>query len=157
MVKKIFSIPMALVLLVVGGGIVWFGLYIRGNMQATIATMIPAEGRVVALETRERPGKQSTYRPIVEFVSETGQSVRFTDSTGSNPPAHRVGDTVEVLYDPATPEFAMVNSFFNIHGVSLIPLIVGGAFTLFGAVALVSGIISLIKLGVLGGVLLSRK
>jgi len=42
----------------------------------------------------------AAYSPVVEFRTMEGQTVRFTDSTGTVPPEYEVGAKVKVLYDP---------------------------------------------------------
>jgi hypothetical protein len=40
----------------------------------------------------------TTYYPIVRFRTERNVVVEFKDDVGSNPPSHRTGDRVTVLY-----------------------------------------------------------
>ncbi|HYM02032.1 MAG TPA: DUF3592 domain-containing protein, partial [Stellaceae bacterium] len=60
-----------------------------------------AEGQVVRLKEEWRSGSggsRYTYYPIVKFRTPDNATVEFKDSIGSNPPSHRPGDRVTVLY-----------------------------------------------------------
>jgi hypothetical protein len=49
-------------------------------------------------------GNSKVYYPVVRFQTESGQSFEEQLNMGSNPPAHQVGDVVEVLYDKSNPK-----------------------------------------------------
>jgi hypothetical protein len=40
----------------------------------------------------------------VQFRTQMNSTVEFKDSVGTNPPSHRTGDKVTVLYLPADPQ-----------------------------------------------------
>jgi hypothetical protein len=85
--------------LVIGLGILFLGWQWRTFTQNQIATMLPAEGRVVDVVSRTKTsgGERKTYfYPVVEFRTADGESVRFESSTGSNPsvvPCRRRGQS----------------------------------------------------------------
>ncbi|WP_448541587.1 DUF3592 domain-containing protein, partial [Roseiflexus sp.] len=100
------------------------------------------------------------FYPVVEFRTADGESVRFEGSTGSNPSAYRVGDTVNVRYDPQTPQSALIDSW-ELWLPSGIVIGVGGFFALMGILALLNALAVLLKwgglLGLLGIILLRRR
>jgi hypothetical protein len=55
--------------------------------------------------------KVTAYYPVVRFVTASGQVVQYTDDVGEDPPAYRVGDSVRVLYDPANPQKARLDTW----------------------------------------------
>ena len=68
---------------------------------------IKAPGIVVGLqENYDSDG--STYTPIVQFRTDSGQSVEFVSSYSSSPPAYKVGETVTVVYPPDNPKEAII-------------------------------------------------
>lgn len=68
---------------------------------------IEAQGVVVGLqENSDSDG--STYAPVVQFKTASGQSVRFISSYYSSPPAYDVGEAVVVVYPPEKPENAII-------------------------------------------------
>jgi Protein of unknown function (DUF3592) len=72
-------------------------------------------------------------RPLIEFEAE-GQTVRFSGPAGASPHRWRVGQSVEVAYDPLNPERVRLGGN---HLAGFWPLVVGVA-TLVGFIALVS-------------------
>ena len=70
-------------------------------------------GNVVRLEeSNSSEGGCCVYSPVIEFVA-GGQTYSFESGNASSPPAYQVGEEVPVLYDPAKPETAQINSFFE--------------------------------------------
>jgi hypothetical protein len=74
-----------------------------------------------------------SYRPVVEFRDAQGQRHVFTSSVSSNPPRYSRGEAVEVIYAPASPDEAVIDSFLDRF---FLPLMFGGLGTLFAAIGL---------------------
>lgn len=92
-----------------------------------------AHGEVIALETSVDSDGDTTYRPRVAFTDEAGQRHVFVGRIGSSPPSFVRGEAVDVIYDPANPERAIIDSFGQRH---LFPLVFGGLGSLFAAVGI---------------------
>ncbi len=89
------------------------------------------EGTVTEL-SYHHSSKGGSYYPEVEFKTPDGRIVHFSGSTGSNPSSYSRGEHVQVLYDPASPEQAKIDSFSEKW---LGPLLLGGlglGFALIG-------------------------
>jgi len=75
------------------------------------------------------------YTPVFEFRTLQGKKVEFSGNLQTNPPQFKVGQTVEVLYDPEDPEEARINRGFNLYFVpaflGLFGLVFGGMGTFF--------------------------
>ncbi|MGH9894056.1 MAG: DUF3592 domain-containing protein, partial [bacterium] len=87
----------------VGVGMLVGSFFVLANTRSFIAEADEADGKVIALDrsyssSSSGSRSSSTYRPVVEFTSATGKRIEFTSSVGSNPPSHRVGEPVTVLY-----------------------------------------------------------
>jgi len=72
------------------------------------AAGLRAPGEVVSLKEEWSSGSGSssghyTYYPIVRFSTPDNARIEFKDSIGSNPPSHRAGDKVTVLYLAENP------------------------------------------------------
>ena len=68
---------------------------------------IEAPGVVVDLqENYDSDG--STYTPVVQFQTSSGQSIEFVSSYSANPPAYDVGESVTVVYPPDNPADAII-------------------------------------------------
>ncbi|MFJ3487341.1 DUF3592 domain-containing protein [Pseudomonas sp. NPDC090202] len=93
---------------------------------------LPAEGIVVSFQVKRSDGS-TYYNPVVEFADRDGEKRSFVSSTGSNPPAYKKGESVDVLYAPHAPEEATINSFFELWGGVVISAILGTVFSSVGA------------------------
>ena len=58
----------------------------------------------------------TVYYPIFTFQDSNGRTHEITSSSGQNPPAYKVGDTVTVLYQSEQPEDAKLDRFFDVWG-----------------------------------------
>lgn len=52
------------------------------------------------------------YSPVVEF-DVNGQAYSFEGDNASDPPAYKVGEVVDVRYDPLDPTTAQIDSYFE--------------------------------------------
>ena len=84
----------------------------------------------IVIEMNEKPTK---YYPRVRFQTRTGETIEFSSGNGSNPPLYEVNDPVTVLYHPANPRVAVIDSFIEIWlgpfiyaGLGLLLLIASG-------------------------------
>jgi hypothetical protein len=107
---------------------------------ALLRTGATARGTVVELRhvpgnPSVRMGKGSVYSPIVRFTPRGGQERTVVGSTNRYPAPWKVGDVVEVLYDPDHPERADLRSelagwgfWFGVWcAVALLPLAMASA------------------------------
>lgn len=116
--------PIGLIFAAVGG---WLYLEDRSLAESGIR----AQGTVVELVRSRDSDGDYTYRPVVEFLDESGTRHAFTGSVGSNPPSRSVGETVDVIYKPWSPGNAMIDGFFDRF---FLPLIFAGMGALFAAI-----------------------
>ena len=83
-------------------------------------------GNVVRLDESESgEGGCCVYSPVIDFVA-GGQTFTFESGNASDPPAYDVGEEVPVLYDPANPETAQIDSFFErwVFPIIIIPAMI---------------------------------
>lgn len=118
-------------LLLIGSGIA-AGLQINKQL-----TWSKATGTVVAVEGCGGGGgsnnnnNQPTYKPVIEYIPEgEGTTYKITSSTCSYP-GPRVGQKIEVLYDPGNPNKAMDASFASTWLVTIVLGVLGLAFVAF--------------------------
>jgi hypothetical protein len=98
--KTIVPILAAVVVLLLG-----IGVFQSMKISRLEAHGLRAEGRVVRLNSEHSSGSSGyTYYPVVRFRTEGNSTVEFKDSVGTNPPSHRTGDKVTVLYLPGDPQ-----------------------------------------------------
>lgn len=70
-----------------------------------------ATGTVVRLvESSDSEGGCCVYSPVVEFEAD-GRTYSFEGDNASDPPAYKVGEQVDVIFDPADPDTAQINKW----------------------------------------------
>ncbi len=108
------------------------------NMK-TLANEKSAPGRVVELIARQEWVSTSSssssssssrrlrefYYPVVEFTLPNQKVQKVELSEGSSPPEHEKGDAVTVLYDPANPRHARIDSISSTILMWILPGITG--------------------------------
>jgi hypothetical protein len=66
------------------------------------------------------------FHPVVQFVTAREQVVRFQASEGHEKRStYQVGNSVRILYDPANPRDARLDTWFSRWGDPLIPVAIG--------------------------------
>ncbi|MBX2965550.1 MAG: DUF3592 domain-containing protein [Cyclobacteriaceae bacterium] len=103
-------------------------LIIKGNQFKQSAQT--AEGVVIDLAVSS--GENDTYAPVVQFVTTAGDTIVFTGSTYSDPPAYDPDEIVTVLYNPAEPAQAVISDFTNLYLWKTIMLVIGLVITVVG-------------------------
>ncbi len=124
---------------IIGAGMLIGTLFIYLNTNKFLATCVLSEGTVIDLVS-SRSDDSYTYSPIVQFEDQYGNQVLFHSSNGSNPPSYSVGETVEVLFDPESPDDAKINGFFSLWGGVLILGILGTVFFAVGGAIIYFGV-----------------
>jgi len=102
------------------GGAVW--AYFK--QQRTVESRVAATGTVVELTT-QATARSSIICPVVEFTTSSGEKIRFTSEFGSRPAGHKIGQSVNVRYDPSDPQKAEIDSAMNQWLVPLILIFMG--------------------------------
>ena len=132
---------MALYLVAGGFGFVAVALCVAALVGARKVLRLRRDGRraratVRELRTRElqmrsadeRVSEDPVFAPVFEFATPDGQVHRI-EGDASSPPSYQVGDEVSVLFDPADPGGARIETFSGLWlGVLLTAL--GGVLTL---------------------------
>ena len=65
---------------------------------------------------------QRVYQPVLAFHTADGREIQAVAGTASNPPLAQPGDVVQVLYDPANPATAEIDSVRG-RGTAVIAII----------------------------------
>ncbi len=134
----------ALAVLLLGALFAGVGAFLARDTVRLSRVGQPAEGRVMDItltESRNDDGDlERHYYSVVEFLTAQEEKIRFTDAVGYGRPAHTVGQTVSVLYDPADPHTARINSLWGLWGFPGIFLGIGGAVLAFSAALFVQAV-----------------
>jgi len=108
-------------------------LWIRSTKER-MKTMINHTGTVVEMIRVERPGETATFYPVIEFKTQTGEVFRFEGKTSGPENEYKIGEQVEILYEPQDPQGAMINSLKELWFPSIALMIIGGGIMLSGIV-----------------------
>jgi hypothetical protein len=119
------------IFLLIGLGLLGGAAFLVVDTRNDIARADKADGTVVALIGERDSDGDTMYYPRVRFITRSGNPVEFTGSVGSSPAAFDVGEPVAVLYDPAEPEEARIDSFFQLWFAALV---LGGIGLVFAAI-----------------------
>jgi hypothetical protein len=124
----------------IGLGMLIGSFFLYQNTAGFIENASIAQGIVVNLEP-SRSSDSTTYRPVVQFTTQTGEKIEFASAASSNPPAYSKGEHVEVLYLAAKPQEARINGYFSLWGGATIVGALGGIFFLVGAGIIVASLL----------------
>ncbi|NTV47862.1 MAG: DUF3592 domain-containing protein [Chlorobiales bacterium] len=92
--------------LIIGGGFWGIRRYVF------LRRSLRAQGMVVEQFVQDSAEQSKFYYPVVEFRTESGETVQFRGGAGNaGGPQIQTGTTVDVLYDPSKPSQAQINSF----------------------------------------------
>ena len=105
----------------------WLYLADRG----LAANGVHTQGTVIDVVSSRDSDGDTSYRPVVEFLDESGARHEFVGKVGSNPPAHSTGERVDVIYSPWSPADAIIDGFVDRF---LLPLVFGVFGTVFAVV-----------------------
>lgn len=112
------------------------------SRQRKMENRVAAVGTVVELTTQiTTSARASIICPVVEFTASSGEKIRFTSDFGSRPAGHKIGQSVNVHYDPVDPQKAEIDSAMNLWLTPLILVFMGVvtcclAFSFLGVYAL---------------------
>ncbi len=101
------------------------------NTQDFLKSALTTSGTVVEL-VPSRSFDSTTYSPVVEFKAQGGTLIKFTSSSGSNPPGYSKGEVVEIFYQKSSPEQAKINDFFSLWAGSIFFGALGSVFFIVG-------------------------
>lgn len=106
----------------------FFGGFAVFELGSFLRTAVSAEGTVVRLDWRvdmRRVRPSSGYQAVVRFRKADGGTHEFVDDSGSDPPRYSIGEKVRVLYDPADPRNAKIDSFRSLWLAPVLALFAG--------------------------------
>ncbi len=117
--------PLFIIFIVAGSGVTLIGLWLLRQARTFKRKALAAEGHYVDATRRTSHDNRYTAYPVVEFQTADGQTVQFEGRVGMPWAKGQVGRRVRVLYDPADPEKAVVDSVVELWFPALIFLAVG--------------------------------
>jgi len=86
----------------------------------------------IAKNGRSLRSRTAPYAAVVAFTTDSGRLITFAQGSASSHPGLHEGDAVNVLYDPVTPERALVDRFWDRWGLTAILFAIGAPFLAAG-------------------------
>jgi Protein of unknown function (DUF3592) len=125
-------------LILVGAVMVGIGVKALLDGRRFNATAVEARGIVVEVaNVREYDSdlERDVTRPypVVEFVTAREQVVRYQPPVDSNPPDYRLGGPLTVLYDPADPQHAVLDTWDDVWKMGVVFVSAGLLLMVFNA------------------------
>jgi hypothetical protein len=117
----------------IGIALIIYSIFTLFRQKRIIAQSEKAYGIVTNLTQKQRQ-KGYIYCPQVRFQTKSGSIVDFQSDFGSKPASHKIGQQIEVLYNPFNPSQAQIKSFLSLWLVTLVSLLMGVTFTGLGFV-----------------------
>jgi len=90
-----------------------------------------------------RDSDSNGYTPVFRFRTLQGQEVEVSGNIRTNPPQFKVGQTIDVLYDPENPQKARIKKWFNLY---FVPLLLGFLGLIFGGIGIATWVVSIFGL-----------
>jgi hypothetical protein len=119
---------------VLGAVLIVIAVWVQAGEQRFIRSAERTTGTVTDLVRDSDSDGSTVYYPVIAFRTSAGADVTFRSNTGSNPPSYRVGESVEVLYDPADPQRARTSGYFALHIGSFVLTVLGAVWGLIGGI-----------------------
>ncbi len=127
-----------LIFLIPGGGILWYSWTVSADIIEFQKTALKTEGIVLEYKTWEKSdskrGRSVTmYNPVVQYRIPVSDTVYILESQmSSSEPDYEIGEQVSLLYDPANPDHAKIDSLMNLYFGPVISAVLGLVFSFVG-------------------------
>lgn len=129
-----------LLFILIGLGILVSGIFALFKVRRQLAVSVKTTGKVFAFGRIQ--GKSGyLYCPQVEFAIPNGQTIKFQSEVGSQPPAYKVGQQVEVVYQITDPQKAEINSAMALWFAPGCMLLMGLLFSVLGTILFGFGVL----------------
>ncbi|RQR29072.1 DUF3592 domain-containing protein [Burkholderia sp. Bp9143] len=132
--RRRWNIAIVLIPIAIGTGFL-AGAGAAGLRQWQIARHYAhSTGHVVEIAETARSSRTLTslYSVSVAFTTDSGRPVTFAQDSASSHPGLYEGEVVNVLYDPVTPERAVIDRFWDRWGLTAILFAIGAPFLVAG-------------------------
>ena len=116
--------------------LIYFAIKQYNNTKELLTTGIQTTAKVIDL-IRISNDDGYTYKPVYEFIDNTGTKVTFKSSVSSSPTPYKVGDNVNIIYAKDSDKRKVI-SFWGLYRWTVILLaiaapllIIGGGYLLY--------------------------
>ncbi len=137
------DLTLGIVFSLVGGLLALIAVFLFIRTKNFMGKAQEVKGTVIEMVYSSGSDDGGGYAPVYQFNTLDGQSIEVHDNLSSNPPRFKVGQTIEVLYDPENPQKARIKKWMNLYFASVLLGVLG---LVFGGVGLATLISFLFKL-----------
>ena len=110
--RRIGYVLMGLFFMLVSVILFGWGIYSYMNKTENFKTYKSTEGTVTRMRVvPPNDNSGETYAPIFKYKDAAGKEYTYESKHSSDPPDYKVGERVQLIYDPADPEEVYVDSF----------------------------------------------
>ena len=95
--------------------------------QGVVTELLPRESR-----DSDSKKVSTTYAPVVEFITDAGETITYISSSSSNPPSYDTGESISIYYLPDSPQRAKIDGFMDLWFGTVILAGFGSLFFLIG-------------------------
>ncbi|MCC7118282.1 MAG: DUF3592 domain-containing protein [Anaerolineales bacterium] len=126
----------------VGGLLFVIGAFLFIRTRIFLGKAQETKGTVTQMVYRRSSKGGGGYSPVYEFRTIDGQTITGRDNLSTNPPMFQVGQTIDVLYDPANPNNARIKKWMSLYFTSVLLCGMGATFGCTGLALLAGRIMS---------------
>lgn len=124
-------------LLIIGLGITILGYFTLKKNRRLSKVGIKTLAKVIDISEQHSTDSEgystTSYYPVLEFLDDQQQSFSFQGNVGGGKRKYKVGQEIEILYDPADPTKAQMKNF-GAQWIMPIVLMIVGLMLVFGGV-----------------------
>ncbi|MFH1185490.1 MAG: DUF3592 domain-containing protein [Chloroflexota bacterium] len=120
----------------IGGLLVLLAVFFYMRTRSFIGRAKEAKGTVIQMVYRRNSSDSDSgggYSAVYQFRTLDGQTIAKQDSLSSNPPRFKVGQQIDVLYEPGDPNKAQINNWMSLY---FLPALLGGLGLISGGVGI---------------------
>ena len=99
--------------------------YLFINTRKFVSAATKTKGTVIRLDPRQGSKGGTVYLPIFEFRTVDGQVMTVAHDSAQKPPQYKVGQSIDVLYNPENPQDAKISGSTNLYLLPVILAVVG--------------------------------
>ena len=102
-----------LILFLFWAGFLGWALYDGYKSFDLVNNGVSTVGTVTNLQEIHEPDAPNTFKPIIQYKV-GNQTYTFIGGNSSSPSAYQIGEGIELFYNPAEPENAQINTWYEL-------------------------------------------
>ncbi len=103
--------------------------YIKSKDHINSGVKTTAKVIKMIVETGE---SNNMYKPVFEYFDKSNKVYTYTSSVSSYPPQYKIGDKIQVIYNPKNKEEVRKISYWGLYGAVIILLSIAMPFIIIG-------------------------